>query len=463
MSRKTKIWIVFNFVFLALFCYALWTFFQASQSFDEQKIIENSHLKEKTFQKKVEEITSLSGLKAYFMEEQDTPIASVSFYFDKAGYIYAKEGLATLTSEVLLNGAGKYPDEEFHDLLELHGILLSLNTSDDTFNGEISFPAQYAKLAASILRSVLTEPLLQEEYIKIAQNQMITALQMQDENPQKVLSKAFKKEFFASHPKSRDALGSITSVNELSKQDIQDFISSYFSKNNLKIAMAGNLSLNEAKDFIDEAFGVLPDEQKVKEDIKPLKADYHFKDKHITRSMPQIITLSVSRGVRRLSDDFYPLYMANEIFGGSGLTSRLNVVSREKEGLTYGAYTYLDTDIDAPRLMGQFSTSMQNQNLMYEVFLKELNKMAEGTIQKEELDQVKENMLTSFHLRFTSTQAISDMLLYMQKENLGIDFLQKRNDYIKNVTLEDVNRVSKKYFKTKPSFITIGKENERND
>ncbi len=463
MSRKTKICAVLNIIFLTLVGYALWIFYQAPKSFNAQELIENSHLKEKTFHKKVEEITSLSGLKAYFMEDSDTSVASLSFYFDNAGYIYSKEGLATLTSEVLLNGAGKYHDEEFNDLLELHGISLSFDVSDETFNGEISFPVQYEKLAASILKSVLTEPLLEEKYIDITKRQMMTALQMQEENPQKILSKAFKKEFFGSHPKSRDALGSVTSVNELSKQDIKDFISSYFSKNNLKIAIAGSLNSHNAKEFIDEAFGSLQNQKKNSEEIPLLQADYHFKDKHIFRNIPQIITLTVAPATTRLSNDFYPLYMANEIFGGADLTSRLNVVAREKEGLTYGAYTSLNTDIDAPRLMGQFSTSVQNQNQMYEVFLQEWNKMALGTITQTELDEVKENMLTSFNLRFTSTAAISSMLLYMQKENLGIDFLQKRNDYVKSVTLDDINRVSQKYYKTKPSFITIGKENERND
>ena len=48
------------------------------------------------------------------------------------------------------------------------------------------------------------------------------------------------------------------------------------------------------------------------------------------------------------------------------------------------------------------------------------------------------------------------MLVGMQKYNLGIDFLDKRNDYIANVSLEDVNRVIKKYFTNIPDFVMVG-------
>ena len=51
------------------------------------------------------------------------------------------------------------------------------------------------------------------------------------------------------------------------------------------------------------------------------------------------------------------------------------------------------------------------------------------------------------------------MLVAMQKYNLGLDFLTKRNDYIRQVSLKDVNAVSKKYFSTIPDFVNVGVNN----
>ena len=65
-------------------------------------------------------------------------------------------------------------------------------------------------------------------------------------------------------------------------------------------------------------------------------------------------------------------------------------------------------------------------------------------------------MLASYNLRFASIRNIAEILSAMQKENLGIDFLQKRNDYIRNIKLQDVNMAAKKYFEKNPRFIAIG-------
>ena len=61
-------------------------------------------------------------------------------------------------------------------------------------------------------------------------------------------------------------------------------------------------------------------------------------------------------------------------------------------------------------------------------------------------------------LRFTSSSAIADMLVGMQEENLGIDYIDKRNSYIEAVTLDDAVRVAKKLYQPeKLTFIIAGK------
>jgi zinc protease len=77
-------------------------------------------------------------------------------------------------------------------------------------------------------------------------------------------------------------------------------------------------------------------------------------------------------------------------------------------------------------------------------------------ISEEELAEAKQSLVNSFYLRFSSVSQLSSMLVGMQKYNLGIDFLDKRNEYIANVSLEDVNKVIKKYFTNTPDFVMIG-------
>ena len=67
-------------------------------------------------------------------------------------------------------------------------------------------------------------------------------------------------------------------------------------------------------------------------------------------------------------------------------------------------------------------------------------------------------MINAFYLRFANIDDVSDMLVAMQKNNLGLDFLDKRNDYIKQLSLTEVNAAAKKYFSKSPDFVNMGIE-----
>lgn len=70
-------------------------------------------------------------------------------------------------------------------------------------------------------------------------------------------------------------------------------------------------------------------------------------------------------------------------------------------------------------------------------------------------------MTASYNLRFASLPDIAATLVAMQKENLGRDFLQKRNDYVNAVTLDDVNTAAAKYFgRDNLVWVSVGTKNE---
>lgn len=79
-------------------------------------------------------------------------------------------------------------------------------------------------------------------------------------------------------------------------------------------------------------------------------------------------------------------------------------------------------------------------------------------VSAQELEDAKDYLISSYNLRFASIDGIADMAAYMQKDDLGLDFLQKRNDYVRSVTLEDINRAIRKYFnKDMLLFVNSGK------
>lgn len=306
-----------------------------------------------------------------------------------------------------------------------------------------------------LLNALLTRPNTNFNDAEVVKSMQQAAIDMQHENPEAVLRQKFKEKLFSGHPKARLSWGLKEQVTLFSGDDVQNFADKHFKKGNLKIALVGALSKDEAEAFLSAAFDGLQDSTN-EAVLPPLEVNFAFADENIERQIPQVISFFAAPGAARLDKDFYPLYVANEVFGASGLSSRLNVRAREKEGLTYGAYTYLNAEQDAPRLVGTFSASFENYEKMRAILLDEWQKLAQDGITEPEFEAIKNNMLSSFYLRFSSLASIAKQLLYMQKENLGIDFLQKRNQLVSLITFDEANKAAKKYFANKPSILTIG-------
>ena len=134
----------------------------------------------------------------------------------------------------------------------------------------------------------------------------------------------------------------------------------------------------------------------------------------------------------------------NYVLGAGSFSSRLMEEIRVKRGLTYGVYSYLVPFQHTALVMAGGSAANANAGKMVELMKAEWQKMRDHGVTQQELDDAKTYLTGSFPLQFTSSAAIADVLLQVQRDNLGIDYLDRRSGLINAVTLEDVQRVAKR-------------------
>ena len=149
-------------------------------------------------------------------------------------------------------------------------------------------------------------------------------------------------------------------------------------------------------------------------------------------------------GIPRDDPDFFPAFVANEIFGGSGLQSRLSLEVREERGLTYGIGSYLVNFDHADIIIGQMASANDRIGEAIEVIRDEWGKVAAEGVTEDELDSAKTYLTGAYPLRFDSNASIARILVGMQIDELPIDYIVTRNGKVEAVTLEDVSRVVKR-------------------
>lgn len=451
---------LWKFLFAAAVVYGIYWTYDRYFVFHAETILANSIVKEKDFATEIVEVVSpQKKIKAYLFQDTTNPIISINFLFKNAGLASDGDkevGISNMVSALLRDGAGDLNSQQFKEALETKAISISFSADMDDISGSLLTTKDNAEEAYRLLNMVLTQPRFEAEDIERVKAQMLNALKRQREHPSSVLELEVAKEIFDAHPYARNPVGEAEDIARVDKPMLDDFVKNHLTKNNLMVGIAGDVSPEEAGKLVDKIFGNIPDTGRI---IFVRSADVNFdgREKNINLKSPQTVSVFANKAIARTHPDFYPLYIANHIFGGSGLNSRLSLSAREKEGLTYGIYTYMSLSDKAPMLKGGFSATPENFAKVVGIVKKEWLKMGTKGVKEKELKDAKNYLISSYNLRFASIATISEILVYMQKDDLGLDFLQKRNDYVRKVKLKDVNRVAKEYFQNiNLVFVNVG-------
>ncbi|MBC8267731.1 MAG: insulinase family protein [Rhodospirillaceae bacterium] len=393
----------------------------------------------------IERVVSPAGVTAWLVRDTINPIVNVRFAFRGGAALdpVGKDGLANMVSGLLDEGAGDLDSQTFQRRLEDLSIELRFNAGRDAFSGRLKTLSENKDQAFHLLKVALLEPRFDDTPVKRIRGQILAGLRRDQEDPDTIAGQTLARELFPDHPYGRRVEGSMATVKAITSDDLRAFTRQRLARDNLVIAVVGDMDAAELGRFLDEVFAGLPAKSQgfsVK-DIQPQTAG---RTKVVKMDIPQSAIAFAQKGLKRSDPDFYAAYVLNHILGGGGFTSRLYEQIREKRGLAYSIGSYLYPLDHAGLVQGYGGTANARVGETLEVLKDQWRTMAETGVTPEELADAKTYLIGSYPLRFTSTGGIASILVSMQLEKLGIDFLDRRNTLVEAVNLKDVNRLAKK-------------------
>ncbi len=394
---------------------------------------------------KIEQVTSPGGIKAWLVENDAVPLVTVSFAFRGAGSSQDpadKEGLANLLSTMLDEGAGTLDSSAFQTQLTELGVKMGFSAGTDNFAGRLTTLVPYRDQAFDMLRAALSEPRFDDEPVERMKSQIIAGIREGNEDPNTVAGQMWSAAAFPDHPYGRPGDGTVDSVSALTRADLKEFRARAFARDNLTISVVGAIDPATLGPLLDKTFGDLP----AQASLTPIASVTAKTGISLKKEMPaaQTIIQFGSPGLLRADPDFIPAYVMNHILGGGTFTSWLFEEVREKRGLTYGIETYLAADDHTGLFLGGTATRPEKADEALKIIREQITRMAEKGPTEKELADAKRFLTGSYPLRFDTSGGISSQLLGIQLDDLGIDYIDKRNDLINAVTLEDVRRVAKR-------------------
>lgn len=392
----------------------------------------------------IERVTSPGGIEAWLIQDHSIPILALEAAWrggaalDPAG----KVGLAHFLSGMLDEGAGPHESQAFQTKLEDMSARLSFEAGRDTFRARLKTLTESRGPAFDLLKLALTQPRFDAEPLERTRSQILSSLAREAEDPDTVAARAWFAAAFAGHPYARPSNGRVEDVKGISAGDLRSAMGRLMARDNLIVGVVGDITPEALKPLLDSTFGALPAKTAARpavSDVRPHKAG---PAQVIRKTIPQSVAVFGLPGIKRDDPDWYTAFVMNYILGGGGFASRLMVEVREKRGLAYSVYSYLQPFEHAGVFFGGVSTENARVGQSLDLIREALKHLRDEGVTAEELANAKTYLTGSFPLQFDNSDRMAGLLVTMQIDRLGIDFLKRRNALIEAVTAKEIRRVA---------------------
>ncbi len=395
------------------------------------------------------------GIDILIKNTKNTPRMAVCLYFS----IDLPEkfaGVYTLFSKLLLKGTKTRSAEALADIIENNGIETSVKCKQDYLKVSTLFLNEDFNLALEVLADIVqnsTFEAFEKEVYKL-RGEIVADL----DSPQIKASDAFVENIFDGHYYGNSCSKTLLELDKIQKQDVVDVLAQIMKAKKV-ISIAGDFS-DEDKivEYFTKEFSFMKTFDSKSEilDVTSFAGD-NGKDKIVKIAKNDAKQAQIFKGCivgTQFSEDYPKIVVMNNILGSSGLSSRLFVELRDKQGLAYTVRSALEPMRHSSLFYFYIGTEPKNIQKSLEGFKIEAKKLMNTPVSDIELTGAKENIMGRLEYFSQTNAQLASIAGYDYIMGLGLRYEEKYKKMISNVSKDDVMNMAQKYLQN-PSVISV--------
>jgi zinc protease len=401
--------------------------------------------------------TSLeNGLKVVVFQDKRLPLVSYRLVFFSGDSHEAKEqiGVTSALAAMLSEGTESYSSRELAEKIERLGSSISVSSSDDFTILAASALSIYGTDILDLIEEIIFRPSFPEEELDLYRRNTIENLKFQRSQPGFLANEQTARILYGEHPYSRVS-PSPSDVEKLSRDSLVQFHRQILVPNNAILIVVGDVEREQLLKDVDERFGEWQRGKVATQTFPGLPSRENRTLTIVDRpgSAQSNIVLS-NLAIDRNSTDYFPFLVMNQVLG-AGASSRVFMNLREEKGYTYGAYTRFD----AKKLAGDFEATAEVRTAVtgdsLKEFFYELNRIREDKVSEQELSDAKDFLAGVFPIRAETQEGLTGLIVTQHLYGLPDDYLQTYREKVNAITVDDVERVAKKYISPNEMAVVI--------
>jgi zinc protease len=389
--------------------------------------------------------------------------------FDPKG----KEGLASLTAAMIAQAGSKkltYDDiqQEFYPLAT--GFGWQVDKEMTTFIGS-THSDNLDKYYGIISQMILEPGFRADDFKRLKQNAInFLKVSLREGNDEELGKERLYNIIYAGHPYQHHSMGTISGLESITLDDVENFYQRYYTQNNLVVGLSGGFDGSFSQKMLND-FAKLPERPKETVFLSEPKLEKGMKIDIVKReTRATAISLGFPIEVNRSHEDYAALALVASYFGQHrSSNSYLYGKLREERGLNYGDYSYIEY---FPRGMFQFQPdpNIARKQQIFQIWIRPVEPQnANFTLRATlyEYDNLVKKGMTQKTFQETRDFLIKYVNILTQTKDAELGYaldsryyqIENFNEYMKKalakLTLKDVNKAIKKHLKTENMRIVM--------
>ncbi|MFL2638668.1 MAG: M16 family metallopeptidase [Flavobacteriaceae bacterium] len=400
-----------------------------------------------------------NGLKVLMVENHKLPRVSANLLIDNPPLSGSnKNGIYSMTSSMLGKGTKNMKKDVFIEEIDFLGATLNVNAGG-AYASSLSrfFPQVLEMMADGVLNPIFSQDEFEKEKNKTLENiksgsKSVARIARRVEG---VLA------FGENHPSGKYITNE--SVENITLEDVKLFYKENLIPNNAYLIFIGDFDPSILKKQVKKLFSGWKKGKLKNTDFvtTPSYDELTINFVDVPNAIQSEVVFQNTVSLTMKDPDYFPVIVANKILGG-GPENRLERQIREAKGFTYVARSQIGSSkYTKSRFRAYTSTRFQVTDSAVVELLNEIKKIREKTVGEKELIDVKAKYVGNFVLASERPSTIANYALNIKTQNLDKNFYKSYLANIDKVTIEDIQRVSNKYFNLNNGQIVVtGKGSE---
>jgi len=365
-------------------------------------------------------------------------------------------GLAEFLARLLLSGTRRRSAAKIADRLEGMGAALEFRAGEEALIFQGRCTREAIRETFRILVECLSEPAFPPAEVERVRTELLNEYRIEQDDTRYRASRALAEAVFPKgHPYGREPKGDPSAIRRRRRSDIVAFHEAHVGPEGLVLAVAGDVDPALIEEVLAKPLSRLSGGGQA---ASTIPSPPPYRPRSVRIPMPHKAQVDVAIGgpaVSRKDEAFYALHLANLLFGRIGLFGRLGKRVRDDLGLAYYAYSSLDARSAGGLWSISAGVNPANLSKAVAAIREEMDRLRTEPFTEDEIEDGKENQIGSLTVSLERNAEVAAELHRMEYYGLGMDFLERYPDIIRNLSAEEVRRAATRFFDPERASLAI--------